>query len=284
MEKNEAYAIRVDGSKPIHLRKIQTDATGGMTHDEGVEAVGRLGAELSELQDLLFFAGMHSLLIVLQGRDTSGKDGTIRKVLEYTSVQSCRVEPFKVPTVQESAHDFLWRVHQRTPAAGSMVIFNRSHYEDVLVPRVHKLVPEEVWRGRYKHIRHFERLLADNRTILVKFCLHISPSEQKHRLLDREKEPEKAWKLSVGDWKERELWDAYTDAYDDAINECSTPEAPWYVVPADHKWFRNVAVMEQLVAALKPHKKEWLESLEETGRKARAELKAYRLEKDGAEA
>jgi PPK2 family polyphosphate:nucleotide phosphotransferase len=231
---------------------------------------------MTELFDLLFYAGKHSLLIVLQGRDTSGKDGTIRSLLSYSNAQSCRVIPFKVPTPEEVAHDFLWRVHQQTPGRGSIAIFNRSHYEDVLVARVHKLVPDPVWKRRYDHIDNFERLLLDADTILLKFYLHISRDEQEQRLLEREKETEKAWKLNVGDWKERELWDDYTRAYEDALNKCASPDAPWYVIPANHKWFRNLAVTEAVVTALQPYRKEWLAHLDRIGAAAKAELEAYR--------
>jgi len=159
-----------------------------------------------------------------------------------------------------------------------MAIFNRSQYEDVLVARVHKLVPEDVWKRRYDHINHFEALLHDANTIQLKFFLHISKDEQAERLRDREKDPTKAWKLSVGDWKERELWDDYTHAYEDALNRCSAPHAPWYVVPANHKWFRNVAILEALVHTLRPYEKAWHAALDEFGEKAMAEIKAYRRE------
>ncbi len=200
----------------------------------------------------------------------------VRKILDFCNAQSFRVEPFKVPTAEELAHDFLWRIHQKTPGRGSITIFNRSHYEDVLVVRVHKLVPESVWKKRFDHINHFEALLADNDTIIVKFYLHLSKEEQEERLLAREQETEKAWKLSAGDWKERELWDDYRKAYGDILNKCATPQAPWFIVPADRKWFRNLAVIQQLVLALRPHKQAWLDSLRATGEKAKAEIDAFR--------
>jgi len=270
------YAHRVDGSRPVKLSAIDPNADGGLTKEEGVARAAALGAELAELEDLLYYAGRHSLLIVLQGRDTSGKDGTIRTILDYSNAQSAGVVSFKVPTEEELAHDFLWRVHKHTPGRGSITIFNRSHYEDVLVVRVHNLVPESVWRPRYDHIRHFERLLADSHTLILKFYLHIDRDEQEQRLLDREKETEKAWKLSVGDWKEREHWDAYTAAYEEALERCATEAAPWYVVPANRKWFRNLAVLERLVATLKPHREQWLEKLDKIGDAAKAELEAFR--------
>lgn len=268
--------IRVDGERAVKLTEVPTDLTGGMDKSGAEERVAAIGQELSNLLDLLFYAGTHAFVIILQGRDTSGKDGTIRRILTYSSVQSCRVEAFKVPTAEEAAHDFLWRIHRRTPARGNIAIFNRSHYEDVLAVRIHKLVPKPVWKRRYAHINHFESLLRDNNTLLAKFFLHVSKEEQERRLLAREQDTEKAWKLNVGDWKERELWDEYTEAAEDALNRCGTPEAPWTIVPADHKWYRDVVVLSTLVETLKPHSAQWLEKLREIGKASKAEIDAYR--------
>jgi PPK2 family polyphosphate:nucleotide phosphotransferase len=273
-----SYAHRIDGGHEVRLSQYDPGDTHGLTKAEALTKTEKLGARLSELEDLLAYAGQHSLLIVLQGRDTSGKDGMIRKILDFSNAQTCRIESFKVPTDEELAHDFLWRIHRRAPGRGCITIFNRSHYEDVLVVRVHNLVPEGVWRKRYEHIRRFEELLLDNDTILLKFYLHISKDEQQQRLLEREQETEKAWKLSVGDWKERELWDDYTAAYVDALSEGGREKAPWFIVPADHKWFRNLAVIEQIVEALEPHHDGWLRHLQQIGKKARTELEAYRAE------
>jgi PPK2 family polyphosphate:nucleotide phosphotransferase len=272
------YSHRVDGSKKIRLADFDPDEKGGLSKEEGLERTAALGKELAELDDLLYYAGKHALLIVFQARDTAGKDGAIRCIGDWVNAQSCRVEPFKVPTEEELAHDFLWRVHKRTPGRGSIVLFNRSHYEDVLVVRVRSLVPKEVWSRRYAHINHFEELLVDSDTILIKFFLHISKEEQEERLLDREKEVEKAWKLSVGDWKEREFWDDYTAAYEDAINRCSSKWAPWHIVTANHKWFRNLAVLETIVEELRPYRDGWLKSLEKVGEQAMAELREYRAQ------
>lgn len=271
-----SYTHLIDGSQPVSLAAYATNHRKDITKEEALKKTEEVGLELAELEDLLFYAGTHSLLIVLQGRDTSGKDGMIRRILDFSNAQSCRVESFKAPTADELAHDFLWRVHRRTPGRGGIAIFNRSHYEDVLVVRVHNLVPEETWRKRYDHIRNFESLLRDHHTILLKFFLHISKEEQEGRLLDREKETEKAWKLNVGDWKERELWDDYTAAYEEALTRCSTPEAPWHIVPADNKWFRNLAVLDEIVKALRPHRDHWMADLEKVGKTAKAELEAYR--------
>jgi PPK2 family polyphosphate:nucleotide phosphotransferase len=175
---------------------------------------------------------------------------------------------FKAPTPQEAAHDFLWRVHQAAPAKGLLTIFNRSHYEDVLVGRVHELVPPEVWKRRYEQINQFESLLTACNTIVVKFYLHISKGEQEERLLARENDKDKAWKLSPTDWIERRYWDDYMAAYEDALSKCSTHAAPWYIVPANHKWFRNLAIAQTLVDTLRPHEQEWRAALEERGRAA----------------
>lgn len=277
-----AYAQRVDGTRSVSLSEIEPQADGGLSKAQGKQAHQQLGQEFAELEDLLFYASHHSLLIILQGRDTAGKDGAIRRVLEFSNVQSIRVVPFKVPTAQELAHDFLWRVHPHAPGRGMTAIFNRSHYEDVLVSRVHRLVPQEVWERRYEHINRFEQLLHESQTLILKFYLHISKEEQERRLLEREKATEKAWKLSVQDWKEREHWEAYTAAYEEAINRCATPHAPWYVVPADRKWFRDLAVMERIVAELRPHRETWLETLRKIGDHQLAELRAYRASLQGS--
>jgi len=273
------YAHRIDSSRKIDLKDYNTEAPSQVDKDAGIEETTQLGQELGQLQELLFYAGHHGLLILLQGMDTSGKDGTIRHLLNCTNVQSTRVAPFKVPTPVELSHDFLWRCHQQTPGRREVVVFNRSHYEDVLVVRVHEIVPESVWSRRFAKINAFEELLTSSNTIVVKFFLHISKEEQKERLLERENEVEKAWKLSVGDWKEREYWDQYQAAYGDAIGKCATADAPWHIVAGDNKWFRNLAVTEILVETLRPYKKGWIESLDQLGTKAKAELEAYRATK-----
>ncbi len=212
-----AHAIKVVNDDKLKLNEIDPHGKSELDKEAGKARLEELRAELSELQELMYAAGHHSLLVVLQGRDTSGKDGTIRGVFGGINPQGCRVASFKVPTAEEAAHDFLWRVHQQAPQRGMITIFNRSHYEDVLVVRVHELVAKPVWEARYDHINRFEQLLADSHTLIVKFYLHISREEQEQRLLDREADVTKAWKLSAGDWQERELWDGYTDAYEDAI-------------------------------------------------------------------
>lgn len=270
------YAFRIKPGSKVDLSDLDPGYHDGMEKQAAELKTCELGKHLSELQELMYASGKNSLLIVLQGMDTSGKDGSIRNLLHYVNALSCRVTPFKVPTEVEAGHDFLWRVHNETPRLGWTSIFNRSHYEDVIVVRVHELVPKKVWKSRYDHINSFENLLHDANTIVLKFFLHISKEEQAERLMAREEDPEKAFKLAVGDWKERELWGDYKSAYEDALSKCSTEEAPWYVVPANHKWFRDLAILDALVDALKPYKCGWKESLKERGIKERAELVAFR--------
>lgn len=271
-----AIIERIKPGTKVDLGKIDPEFDGKLTKEEGQERLAKLGARLGELEELMYASGTHSLLVVMQGRDTAGKDGAINRILQFVNVQSCRVAAFKVPTPKELAHDFLWRIHAETPGKGGIAIFNRSHYEDVLVVRVHEFVPKPVWEKRYEQINQFEELLTSSNTIVVKFCLHISKDEQEQRLLDREKDDTKAWKLAVGDWKERELWDDYTKAYEDAIEKCSTTDAPWFVVPANKKWFRDLAIAEVLVEALEPYADGWKKHLAEIGAKAKQELADYR--------
>lgn len=207
--------------------------------------------QLRELQRVLWAEGKHALLIVLQAMDAGGKDGTIRHVFRGVNPQGCSVTGFKVPTKEELAHDYLWRIHKATPRRGQIGIFNRSHYEDVLVVRVHNLVPEEVWSKRYEQINHFEKLLADSGTTILKFFLHISKDEQKKRFEARLQDPAKNWKFSMGDVDERGYWDDYQRAFEEALSRCSTPWAPWYVIPANHKWYRNLAVSRIIIETLK---------------------------------
>ena len=271
-----SYAHRIDGDHTIKLADFDSSDDAGLKRDQGEKKTDELIEELIELQELLYAARRQSLLIILQGRDTSGKDGVIRHVAGPLNSQSCSVSSFKVPTEEELAHDFLWRIHSHTPRLGDIKIFNRSHYEDVLVVRVHKLVTSEVWRARYSHINEFERSLTDSNTIILKFYLHISKEEQEERLLEREKDSTKAWKLSVGDWKEREYWDDYTAAYEDVLNECSSDRRPWFIVPANKKWFRNLAVAETIRDALKPFKADWRRQLEQVGREQKKAIDEYR--------
>ena len=276
MAKPNLYATPGTRGKKVSLSKIDSAFSADLNKARGAEVLISLGEELNRLQELLYAASTHAVLVVLQGMDTSGKDGTIRHVMKWFNPQGCRVENFKVPTSEELAHDFLWRVHKVTPEHGQITVFNRSHYEDVLAARVLKLAPEKEWRKRYEKINEFEELLSENKTIIAKFFLHISKAEQEKRLLAREAAAEKSWKLSVGDWENRKLWSDYQRAYEDALGECSTPQAPWHVIPADKKWFRNVAVAQALVETLRPIKKEWSEVLNTQSKARLEELKRFR--------
>jgi PPK2 family polyphosphate:nucleotide phosphotransferase len=216
----------------------------------GKQVLRMLNRRLESLQEVLYAEGKEKLLIVLQATDTGGKDGVIRHVFDGVNPQGVHVANFKKPTERELAHDYLWRVHKHTPARGEIVIFNRSHYEDVLIVRVHNLVPPDVWQRRYDHINCFERMLADEGVTILKFFLHISKEEQKERLQKRLDQPDKRWKFNVGDLKERARWDEYTAAYEAMLERTSTPWAPWYIVPADRKWYRNLVVGTVLVSTL----------------------------------
>jgi PPK2 family polyphosphate:nucleotide phosphotransferase len=272
----EGLAYAVKPGEAVHLDRIDAGHHGGLDRATADARLAALNAELASLQELLAAAASQAVLVVLQGLDTAGKDGTIGHVMSNVNPQGCQVVAFKTPTPQEATHDFLWRVHQATPARGLLTIFNRSHYEDVLVVRVHELVPREVWERRYEQINQFESLLASSGTIVVKFYLHITKDEQEKRLLAREEDKDKAWKLSAADWVERRYWDAYMAAYEDALARCSTHVAPWYIVPANHKWFRNLAIAQTLVDTLRPHEGAWRAALEERGRAALAALRQMR--------
>jgi len=271
------YVGKVDPGSKVRLKDYDPGYTA--KHSDRASAdkeLQELSDELNELQELLAAAQHHGMLIVLQGMDTSGKDGTIRHVLSHVNPQGCYVVSFKVPTAEELAHDFLWRVHKVTPAKGVMGVFNRSHYEDVLIARVHNLVPEKVWSERYAEINHFEYVLASSSVIILKFFLYISKDEQERRLLAREQDLDKAWKISAADWVERKYWDDYQQAYEDALSKCSTDEAPWYIVPADHKWYRDLAVAHTIVHEMRKYRDEWKADLEERGRKQLELLKKLR--------
>jgi len=241
---------RIAPGATVRLAEWDPRDDGGLDRKAAEKQTKRLNKRLEELQELLYAEGKHKVLVVLQATDTGGKDGTIRHVFDGTNPQGVKVASFKKPTPQELAHDYLWRVHARTPGSGEIVIFNRSHYEDVLVVRVHDLVPEERWSRRYDHINAFERTLTDEGTTIVKFFLHISKAEQAERLQARLDDPTKHWKFSVGDLGERKRWDDYQAAFEEMLSRTSQPAAPWYVVPADRKWYRNLVVASVLVETL----------------------------------
>jgi PPK2 family polyphosphate:nucleotide phosphotransferase len=244
------------GKAPELRDRPTADKLGLAGKQEGEEMLAPLRAKLFDLQGRLWAESKRALLVVLQAMDAGGKDGTIRHVFSGVNPQGVRVTSFKAPSARELSQDYLWRVHANAPARGEIGIFNRSHYEDVLAVRVRQLVPERQWRRRYRHIREFERLLADEGTVIVKIHLHISPEEQRERLQARLDDPSKRWKFRVGDLDDRKLWDDYQAAYEDAITETNLRYARWYVVPADRKWVRNVAVLRILVHTLEemdPH-------------------------------
>ena len=243
---------RVKPGSRINLAKY--DPNGGkdaaMGKEEGKKRTAKLNARLEELQELLYAEGKHKVLIVLQATDTGGKDGTIRHVFDGVNPQGVKVASFKKPTAQELSHDYLWRIHQHAPASGELTIFNRSHYEDVLVVRVHNLAPKSVWNRRYDHINNFEKMLADEGTTILKFFLQIDQDEQKERLQARLDEPEKNWKFAKGDLDERKLWPEYQEAFQAMLRKTSTNWAPWYVIPANRKWLRNLIISQVIVDTL----------------------------------
>ena len=262
----DKLAYRIDPGSKVDLRDYPTDATGGMDKPRAEQELATLGPELQELQAIMWGDGTHALLMVVQGRDAAGKDGIISHVLTAINPQGLDITSFKVPSEDEAAHDFLWR-------KGIIGVFNRSHYEQVLVVRVHKLAPDATIEASYDQINAFERLLTDTGTLVVKFYLHLSRDEQRARLLAREQDVTKAWKLNPGDWAERELWDAYTDAYEVALSRCSTDTAPWYVIPSDHKWATHLGVARVLAETLRPFREGWLSRLQALQTKMLGELK-----------
>jgi PPK2 family polyphosphate:nucleotide phosphotransferase len=234
----------------VDLSRIDPDATHGHSKARADAELARGLARLSDIQDRIWAEGRHAVLVVLQGMDAAGKDGTIRHVMGAFNPQGTSVSAFKVPTPIEIAHDYLWRVHQRVPARGEIGVFNRSQYEDVLVVRVESLVPKAIWSRRYAQINAFERTLADAGTTILKFFLHIDRAEQRKRFEERLTDPTKRWKFKLGDLEVRQRWDDYMAAYEEALSRCSIDAAPWYVIPANRNWFRNLAVAEILADTL----------------------------------
>ncbi|HRI92510.1 MAG TPA: polyphosphate kinase 2 family protein [Accumulibacter sp.] len=238
----------VNPTKKLKLARIDPAQSGGHASNEAAQPeITKYVTRMAELQALLYANADQSLLVVLQALDAAGKDGVVRHLFSGMNPQGTSVFGFKQPSAAEAAHDFLWRAHQRTPGNGEVVVFNRSHYEDVLVVRVHGLVPESVWSKRYALINDFEKLLTENGTRILKFFLHISPEEQLERFKQRLDDPARNWKISESDYSERELWPQYVEAYEEALVKTSTAHAPWYVIPANHKWFRNLAT-SQIIA------------------------------------
>jgi len=243
---------RLTPSVPIRIEDFSSD--GKDFHNDRKQAEEEFVAlrhELVELQPRLYAEGRRSLLIVMQAMDAGGKDGCTRKVFTGVNPQGVHVTSFKAPSARELSHDFLWRVHRAVPAKGMIGVFNRSHYEDVLVVRVDNLVPAEQWRQRYEQINQFEKMLSENGTRILKFYLHISKDEQKERFQDRLDDPAKHWKFSPADLEKRADWNAYQEAFEDAFNKCTTRWAPWHIIPADRKWYRNLAITRVIVDTLK---------------------------------
>jgi PPK2 family polyphosphate:nucleotide phosphotransferase len=246
--------LQVEPDSKFKLSRFDPDDTHGVSKRHAIHALPKHVEKLAELHDLLYAEHKRALLIILQGMDASGKDGTIKHVMSGVNPQGCSVTSFKQPSTRELDHDFLWRIHSAVPGKGDIGIFNRSQYEDVLIARVHQLVPTDVWKQRYDQINAFEKILTENNVHILKFFLHISSKEQEKRFNERLSDPRKNWKASAADFKEREYWDKYQAAYEDAIAKCSTKAAPWCVIPADHKWFRNFAVAEIIVRTLESFK------------------------------
>ena len=238
-------AFRVEPDSKLNLGKHDPSDTGKHESEEAAKTeLEAFGQKLFKQQSVLYAEHKHSILVVLQALDAGGKDGTIKHVFTVLNPQGVNVVGFKQPTAEELAHDFLWRVHPHAPGKGAISIFNRSHYEDVLVTRVHKLIDKATWTARTKRIREFEALLSENGTTVIKFFLHISKEEQLARFAQRLDDPRRNWKISESDYSERALWDKYIEAFEDAISATSTKDAPWYVIPSNHKWFRNLAVSQ----------------------------------------
>jgi PPK2 family polyphosphate:nucleotide phosphotransferase len=251
MRRRLGEQFRVKPGAKVRLREWDPGDTGGYKSKEAAQkALAGNIERLAELGYLLYAEHKRALLVILQATDAGGKDGTIRHVMSGLNPQNCRVTAFKAPSEVELAHDFLWRVHPAVPAQGEIGIFNRSHYEDVLVARVKQLVPKSVWSTRYRAINEFERALAESGVIVLKFFLHISKKEQAQRLRERLRDPTKNWKLAPSDFEDRHRWSQFMRAYEDALSRCSTPWAPWFIIPANRKWFRNLAVSEIIVGAL----------------------------------
>lgn len=248
----------------VNLSKVNPNDTGDFKGGKrkGLAELEKLNDKLEALQELLFAEHQHKVLIVLQAMDTGGKDGAIRRVFDGVNPAGVRVASFKAPTPEELDHDYLWRIHRQVPGKGEMVIFNRSHYEDVLVVRVHEFVPPEVWRKRFDQINEFERTLAESGTTILKFYLHIDRDEQKERLQARLDDPTKRWKFRLGDLEERKRWDEYMEAYEDVLSRTSTDYAPWYIVPANRKWYRDLVISSVLVETLENLKMKYPESEE----------------------
>lgn len=247
----------IQAKPPIQLKDFQPDCTFGLDKETTREQTLKLCQRIGELQERLYADATHAVLILLQGMDCSGKDGAVKRLLEFVNPAGVETANFKTPSTEERAHDFLWRVHQRVPRYGSIGVFNRSQYEDVLIVRVMRLQPKRVWQPRYEQINAFEKHLTQNRVVLLKFFLHISKSEQAERLQARLDDPKKNWKFESADLEMRKKWPQFQRAYEEALNRCSTPWAPWHIVPADRKWVRDYVIARAVLDALEKMKLSW---------------------------
>ncbi len=259
-----AHEYCINQNEKISLKKFDAQDTSWWLKDKAAakKELKKLRAKLIDLQQLLYAENKHKVLIILQAMDTGGKDGTIRSIFKGVNPQGVSVASFKVPTPTEIGHDYLWRIHAKTPQTGEIVIFNRSHYEDVLVVRIHNLVPKKVWEKRFEHITQFEKLLTDEGTTILKFFLNISKDEQKNRLLERIEIPKKQWKFNPNDIEERKLWGMYMQAYEEAISKTSTPNAPWYIIPANQNWYRDLVIAMIIVETLQKLKMNYPQPVE----------------------
>jgi PPK2 family polyphosphate:nucleotide phosphotransferase len=252
--------LKVEPGTKVNLKDFDPDFTGKYKNEqETLEELAKLKERLFDLQALMYADNRYALLIVIQAMDAGGKDGLIRNVMAAFNPQGCIVMPFKVPSEEERDHEYMWRIHHAIPKKGEIGVFNRSHYEDVLVVRVHDLVSKDVWKQRYDQINDFERYLEENNVIIRKFYLHISKKEQEERILKRLLDPKKNWKFSAADLKERDHWGDYMEAFEDLLSRCSTKYAPWYIIPSDKKWYRNIAVARILVETLEELNMKWPE-------------------------
>jgi PPK2 family polyphosphate:nucleotide phosphotransferase len=268
------YATVIDGTAHVGLADVDPASDGGLTEDEAGRRLEALASELLELQELMYAAEQNGVLVVLQGMDAAGKDVTIRHAFDAANPEAIRVKHFSEMTEEEQAHDFLWRAHAATPKRGELVVFDRSYYEQVILPQVEGEATDEETAERCDDVRAFERILEHGGTIVLKFFLHVSPDEQERRLRQRMDEPSTAWKISARDWTARRQWDRYMAAYEGTMLGTGTPSAPWLVVPADHQWFHNLAVAEALVERLRSHRRRWEQERDRIGREKRSQALA----------
>ena len=262
----DAKKFRISPGEKLVLDESDHEGTKNLDHDkkDALKKIKKLKRQLEDLQEKLYASHNHKVLIILQAMDTAGKDSTIRLVFEGVNPEGVRVVNFRTPSQEEADHDFLWRIHQQVPKNGEIVIFNRSHYEAVLVVRVHELVEKEIWKKRYQQINDFERMLCAEGTTILKFYLNISHEEQEKRLKDREKDPAKEWKYSKGDVRESKLWEEYMKAYEEMLEKTSNDYAPWYCVPSNHKWVRDLVVSSVIVQSLEKLHLEYPKIVEKT--------------------